>query len=100
MVGRPQEPGDNQHKFTNIRFFQYLRETRKIDERQVQDIWAIYPQMNWQLAYTLILPRNAECFILDLLPDVIEVRKTAVEVEDNKSRKFCCSFFSAGTGLR
>lgn len=35
-----------------------------------------------QFADTLVLTRDAECFLLNLLPDFLEVRETFVDVEE------------------
>lgn len=60
----------------------HLCQTRQINQRQVQHIRAVYPEMNRQLADTLVLTSDSERLLLDLFPYLVELREAFVNVQE------------------
>lgn len=60
----------------------HLCQTRQINQRQVKHIRAVYPEVNGQLADTLVLPSDSERLLLDLFPYLVELRKAFVNVQE------------------
>lgn len=59
----------------------HLGQTRQINQSEVQDVRAVYPQRDRQFANTLILPGHPIRFLFNLFPNLIEVGETPVNVE-------------------
>ena len=60
----------------------YFCQTWKIDQRQVQNIWAIYSQRYQQLANALVLSSNSERLLFNLLANLIEICKMLVYMQE------------------
>ena len=54
----------------------------QVDQGQIEDIGAVYPEVDGELADALVLACDAEGLLLDLAADVVEVGVALVDVEE------------------
>ena len=67
---------------TGLRVEAHFSQARQIDERQVQNVWAVNPERYRQLANAFVLPSHSESLLLDLLANVLKVGEFFVYVEE------------------
>ena len=60
----------------------HLCQTRQVHQRQVKHVRAVYAEMDEELADALVLARDAECLLLDLAANLVEVGVALVYVEE------------------
>lgn len=65
----------------------HLRQTRQIDQSQIKDIRAVNPQVDRKFADALVLPCHPERLLLNLVPNLVEIREPLVYME--KLAPFC-----------
>ena len=64
------------------RYDAHLCETRKVDQREVEHVRAVYAKVDGQLRDTLVLPSDPERLGLNLLANFAKVCKALVEMEE------------------
>ena len=60
----------------------HLCQTWQVHQRQVEDVRAVYPQVDGELADALVLASDAEGLLLDLAADVVKVGVSLVDVQE------------------
>ncbi len=60
----------------------HLCQTRQIHQSQIEHVWAVYAEVNGELADALVLAGDAECLLLNLAANLVEVGVALVYVKE------------------